>query len=237
LKNVLQHWIFGRSKPETIDETLTWEIREPTLDTLDRISEISLKIAVSEEELRGSDISGILSRTKKLARENARNLARIVAIAVLGEDYYETEITQVSATSVKIKQHKQDEREQSGRFVFPYRNAVEAGRTGNRNNKRFQPRGFFNLYAITERRTNSNTGKGKHRVTGLQSPYGRRGSICAYLGWTWDYLHHDIAWNIVQRILIDAPNADYDSETEVKQIQITNENAQEILDKINRIKR
>jgi hypothetical protein len=150
----------------------------------------------------------------------------------LGEDYYETEITQVSATSVKIKRHKQDERLNSLADLFfhtvtPSKLAELATVITS----------VSNLYAITERRTNSNTGKGKHRVTGLQSPYGRRGSICAHLGWTWDYLHHDIAWNIVQRILIDAPNADYDSETEVKQIQVTNENAQEILDKINRIKR
>jgi hypothetical protein len=99
--------IFGRSKPEIEEKTLTFEIHEPTLDTLDRISEISLKMAVSEEELKGNDFLG---RAKRLAKENARNLARIIAVAVLGEDYYETEITHISATSVKIKRHKQDER-------------------------------------------------------------------------------------------------------------------------------
>jgi predicted fused transcriptional regulator/phosphomethylpyrimidine kinase len=72
----------------------------------------------------------------------------------------------------------------------------------------------------------------------LHSPYGRRGSICAHLGWTWDYLHHEIAWNIVQRILIDAPSVDYDEGGgKDHYIEVTNENAREVLDKINRIKR
>jgi hypothetical protein len=71
----------------------------------------------------------------------------------------------------------------------------------------------------------------------LNSPYGRRGSICAHLGWTWDYLHHDIEWNIVQRILIDAPSVDYDDDKKDNHIPVTDENAQEVLNKINRLKR
>jgi hypothetical protein len=71
----------------------------------------------------------------------------------------------------------------------------------------------------------------------LNSPYGRRGSICAHLGWTWDYLHHDVAWNIVQRVLIDAPNVDYDEDDGNRKIRVTNENAKDVLDKINRLKR
>jgi len=50
-------------------------------------------------------------------------------------------------------------------------------------------------------------------------------------------LHHDIAWNIVQRILVDAPNVDYNEEKGDKTIAITNENASELLEKINQMKR
>jgi hypothetical protein len=96
-------------KKETFGETFTYEIKEPTLDTLDRISEISLKMVINEDELKG-DGSDVLSKTKKLAKENARNLARIIAVAVLGEDYYETEITHTPGGAMKIKRYKNDEK-------------------------------------------------------------------------------------------------------------------------------
>ncbi|MDR1652229.1 MAG: hypothetical protein LBS01_01005 [Prevotellaceae bacterium] len=70
----------------------------------------------------------------------------------------------------------------------------------------------------------------------MQSPYGRRGSICAHLGWTWDYLHHEIAWNIVQRIMIDAPNVGSDTD-KVGDIKITDENADKVLKQINQLTR
>lgn len=47
-------------------------------------------------------------------------------------------------------------------------------------------------------------------MTGLNSPHGRRGSICAHFHWTYDYLLHGIPWGTVQRMLIDAPR--YDTE-------------------------
>jgi hypothetical protein len=52
-------------------------------------------------------------------------------------------------------------------------------------------------------------------------------------------LHHEIAWNIVQRILIDAPSVDYDNENGSgdKTIEITNDNANAMLEKINQMKR
>ncbi|MCL1932769.1 MAG: hypothetical protein FWF53_03005 [Candidatus Azobacteroides sp.] len=68
----------------------------------------------------------------------------------------------------------------------------------------------------------------------MKSPYGRRGSICAHLGWTWEYLHHNIPFGIVQRILIDFPSVEFDSDKE-NRIGITNENADELLKKFNRI--
>ena len=90
---------------------------------------------------------------------------------------------------------------------------------------------------ITERRKDDPTEDGAHRVTGLNSPYGRRGSICAHLGWTWDYLHHGVAWAIVQRLLIDAPSIadDEDGSTDTKATKITSENAESILQQINNL--
>ena len=105
-------------------------------------------------------------------------------------------------------------------------------------NQRKQFRGFYKLYALDERRKNDTTEDGAHRVTGLNSPYGRRGSICAHLGWTWDYLHHGVAWAIVQRLLIDAPSIsdDEDGKTAgVTTTKITSENAESVLQQINNL--
>ena len=88
-----------------------------------------------------------------------------------------------------------------------------------------------------ERRKDDTTKDAGHRVTGLNSPYGRRGSICAHLGWTWDYLHHGIAWAIVQRLLIDAPDTEPADGEENTETTITNENAEQILQQINDIVR
>jgi hypothetical protein len=62
-------------------------------------------------------------------------------------------------------------------------------------------------------------------VTGLKSPFGRRGSICAHFGWTWDYLHHGVAWSIVQRMMIDAPA----TEDITNDIELSDENADQVL--------
>lgn len=62
-------------------------------------------------------------------------------------------------------------------------------------------------------------------MTGLKSPYGRRGSICAHYGWTWEYLHHGIAWAVVQRMMIDATSIQEKSD----EIELTDENSDEVL--------
>lgn len=62
-------------------------------------------------------------------------------------------------------------------------------------------------------------------MTGLKSPFGRRGSICAHFGWTWDYLHHGVAWSIVQRMMIDAPA----TEDITNDIELSDENADQVL--------
>ena len=38
----------------------------------------------------------------------------------------------------------------------------------------------------------------------MKSPYGQRAEICAKFGWTWQYLHEEIPWRIVIRMMADA---------------------------------
>lgn len=67
-------------------------------------------------------------------------------------------------------------------------------------------------------------------MTGLNSPYGRRGSICQHFGWTWDYLHHGIAWSIISRIMIDLPAFHSKKDENVK---LDDENADDVMNYIN----
>lgn len=93
--------------------------------------------------------------------------------------------------------------------------------------------GFFELYAIDERGDNDK--EDRHRWTGLKSPFGRRGSICSHLHWTWDYLHHDISWATVQRMLIDAPK--YEAEKKENTIfEVTEENEEQMMKMLNNIR-
>ncbi len=72
--------------PETVTETFV--IQEPTLNTLDRLTEIWVDMPLPEAELTSPGTA--IGAAKRVARENTRRMARIVAIAVLGEDYYYT---------------------------------------------------------------------------------------------------------------------------------------------------
>lgn len=38
--------------------------------------------------------------------------------------------------------------------------------------------------------------------------------ICAHFGWTWEYLHHGIPFNTVQKIMRDLPEYGPDKKTE-----------------------
>jgi len=89
-------------KPETVVETTSYEIHEPTLSILDRLSEIWLDMELDEERLKAD--SGIIEEAKRLAKKNALKMARIIAIAVLGEDYYITEVTRTG----KYKKYNDD---------------------------------------------------------------------------------------------------------------------------------
>ena len=48
----------------------------------------------------------------------------------------------------------------------------------------------------------------------MKSPYGQRGEICAKFGWTWSYLHTEIPWRVVVRMMADC--AWFDDEKEAK---------------------
>jgi hypothetical protein len=65
----------------------TFEIQEPTLGVLDRISRISLDMVINEDEFSGES-SEVLTNARKLVTENAKRQASMVAIAVTGESCY-----------------------------------------------------------------------------------------------------------------------------------------------------
>jgi len=77
---------FFRRHPETVTENFV--IQEPTLNTLDRLTEIWVNMPLPEAELTNAGTA--IAAAKRVARENTRKMARVVAIAVLGEDYYYT---------------------------------------------------------------------------------------------------------------------------------------------------
>ena len=81
---------FQRKADVTITET--FEIQEPTLSVLDRLSELWLQIAIDEDGLKAGGTNTLIE-AKNIAHEHNRRAARIVAIAVLGEDYHVTEIS------------------------------------------------------------------------------------------------------------------------------------------------
>lgn len=80
---------FQRKVKETITEA--FEIQEPTLSVLDRLSELWLQIAIDEDSLKAGGTNTLIE-AKNIAHEHNRRAARIVAIAVLGEDYHVTEV-------------------------------------------------------------------------------------------------------------------------------------------------
>ena len=73
-------------KKSVVKEKLTYRIAEPTLSTLDRLSAIWLQMSLDEAKLNDKDY---LQTAKQLANQEAKRLAEVVAVAVLGEDYYD----------------------------------------------------------------------------------------------------------------------------------------------------
>jgi hypothetical protein len=90
-------------KKEICEETMTFELHEPTLSVLDRISDVALDMAINTDELKEGG-EEIVAKAKELVKGNSQKLARLVAIAVLGEDYHITEVMK----SGKVKRHNDD---------------------------------------------------------------------------------------------------------------------------------
>lgn len=73
-------------KREKITEKKVFRVQEPTLATLDRLSALWLQMSIDETKLSDEDY---FKTAKKMAAQEARKLAQVVAVAVLGEDYYD----------------------------------------------------------------------------------------------------------------------------------------------------
>lgn len=78
-------WGFFR-KREQVKEKKVYRIAEPTLSTLDRLSLLWLEMTIDETKLNDDNY---LATAKQLANKEAKKLAKVVATAVLGEDYYD----------------------------------------------------------------------------------------------------------------------------------------------------
>ncbi len=81
--------IFG--KKETQEHKEDFEIQEPTLSVLDRLSDAWMEMKLNEDELQKGG-SSTIEEAKRVANENSKRMARIVAIAVLGENYHIKEL-------------------------------------------------------------------------------------------------------------------------------------------------
>lgn len=79
-------WGFIR-KRERYTENKVFTIKEPTLATLDRLSALWLELTIDETKLNEDDY---MVTARQLAAKEAYKLAEVVAVAVLGEDYYDT---------------------------------------------------------------------------------------------------------------------------------------------------
>lgn len=91
------------SRPETVNETHAFEIHEPTLSVLDRISALSLAIAIDEATIKAEGEAAI-TEARQVTKENIMRMARVVAIAVLGEDYHVIEVNRFG----KVKKYNDD---------------------------------------------------------------------------------------------------------------------------------
>ena len=85
---------------DKITETKVYTIKEPTLATLDRLSLLWLQMEIDETKLGDDDY---LRTARALASKEAAKLAEVVAVAVLGEDYY---IATYDGTTYRRKEDK-----------------------------------------------------------------------------------------------------------------------------------
>lgn len=75
--------LIRRYKPKEV--TRTFRIEEMTLATLDRITSELVEIAIDENEMKSADTDS-MKMARTLAHKHSLRCARIIAIAVLGED-------------------------------------------------------------------------------------------------------------------------------------------------------
>jgi hypothetical protein len=94
--------------------------------------------------------------------------------------------------------------------------------------------GFYELYSIDVGRPNNNADSDRGKQGGLSSPHGRRGAICAHFGWTYDYLKNGIAWSLVQRMMLDAPTYELNSDG-ADVIALTEKNRENVLNYVNNL--
>lgn len=79
---VKKHWgVFKKRVPKEVTRKFT--INEPTLATLDRLSSEWIEFAIDEEVMKSAD--GMKS-ARLYAKKHCERCAKVVAIAVLGED-------------------------------------------------------------------------------------------------------------------------------------------------------
>lgn len=87
-------FLLGQTHRVEREETFT--LYEPTLATLDRLSRVWISLRYDEEALQEGGET-MWAEAKRLPSENARSLARVVAIAVLGEAYTAPEAERLEA--------------------------------------------------------------------------------------------------------------------------------------------
>lgn len=81
---VLRSYLWGlRKKKGVKKEKRTFTIEEPTLSTLDRLSREFIQFSIQEETLKEKGMEAM----KQFAHKHSLRCAKIIAIAVLGEDY------------------------------------------------------------------------------------------------------------------------------------------------------
>lgn len=77
-----KHW-FGKVSEKR--EKLQFTIKEPTLAVLDAMSELQIELQIDEEKIKTGDA---MSVARRLTHEHSKKMAKLLAIAVLGEEYY-----------------------------------------------------------------------------------------------------------------------------------------------------
>ena len=80
-------------RPEAVTVKEDFEIQEPTLSILDRLSAVWVEMGIDETRITAGGTE-TLAEAKRIAKDNAARMARIIAIAVLGEDYHVTEVSE-----------------------------------------------------------------------------------------------------------------------------------------------